>query len=200
MDARAKKLCDKIIGEARARAAEIITEAEDAARAEIELAEAEAQKRASEFLGKARAAAERECQSLISMGQLDLRNKELALKQELIGSVFDEALEKLKAMPSEEYTRLVSSIILRLRPQGQADLLVAEADQERLSEAAVRTLNTELGAEGLGTVKFTGYTDTIEAGFVLRQGDVAFNFSFADILSDLRETMEGEVAAVLFGQ
>lgn len=200
MDARAKKLCDKIIAEARSEAAQIIDKAKAAARDEIARAEAEAKASADQLLARERAVAERDAQSRVSMGQLDLRNDELAVKQELIESVFNEALERLKAMTPGEYSQLVSSIVLRLEPQGAMELLVAESDRGRLDETAVQALNAELKAKCPGTIRFGGYTDSIETGFALREGDVALNFSFVDILSDLRETMEGEVASILFQQ
>lgn len=193
-----QKLCDRIIDEARSEAAAIIAKAHSEADEELERAKADAAKQAEEFLTRARAAAERERQSRLSMAQLELRNQELALKQELISAVFDEALERLKAMTPQEYARLVCSVVLDLAPKGEMELIVAEADRGRVDEAIVDALNTELRAKGLGAVKFGGYTDSIEVGFILREGDVAYNLSFADIILDLRDTMEAEVAAVLF--
>ena len=59
-------------------------------------------------------------------------------------------------------------------------------------------MNGELKSKGLGSVELGDYRDDIEAGFILKQGDVTLNFSFAGILSDLRETMENEIASLLF--
>ena len=62
----------------------------------------------------------------------------------------------------------------------------------------IESVNEELKSKGLGSVELGDYRDDIEAGFILKQGDVTLNFSFAGILNDLRETMESEVASLLF--
>lgn len=198
MDARAKKLCDKIVGEARTKAAEIVAESRAAAERELEKAEADARKSADAYLAKAKAEAERDGQRRVSVGQLDLRNEELALKQGLIDSVFDEALGRLRAMSADEYGRVVSSIVLGLSLDGSYELLAAATDESRIGAPLVHALNEMMKSRGPGTIQFGGYSETIETGFILVQGDVVLNFSFVDMLYDLRETLEGEVAQLLF--
>lgn len=198
MDASAKKLCDRIVADARARAAEIVEEARAAATETLEQAETEARRNADEYLHRAREHAARDAERLVSVGQLDLRNEELALKQDLLGCVFDEALQRLKDMPAEEYGRLLSSMIIDANPQGVVQLQVAEADRSRIGDELVDALNQELKSRGMGSVQFGGYIDSIDAGFILKEGAIALNFSFDDILSDLRETMESEIASLLF--
>ena len=123
MDASAKKLCDKIVADARAKAAEMVNEARAAAALTLEQAEREAQRSADDYLQKARELAERDAARRVSLGQLDLRNEMLALKQELLDSVFRGALETLKAMP-EEYGKLLSTMIVEAQPSGTDDCIV----------------------------------------------------------------------------
>jgi len=198
MDASAKKLCDKIVADARAKAAEMVNEARAAAALTLEQAEREAQRSADDYLQKARELAERDAARRVSLGQLDLRNEMLALKQELLDSVFREVLETLKAMPATEYRKLLSSMIVQAQPSGTVQLEVAAADRSRVGPELIESVNEELKSKGLGSVELGDYRDDIEAGFILKQGDVTLNFSFADILNDLRETMESEVASLLF--
>jgi V/A-type H+-transporting ATPase subunit E len=132
------------------------------------------------------------------LGQLDLRNEMLALKQELLDSVFSEALETLKTMPAGEYEKLLSTMIVQAQPRGTVQLHLAAADRGRVGAELVESVNGELKSKGLGSVELGDYRDDIEAGFILKQGDVTLNFSFAGILSDLRETMENEIASLLF--
>jgi V/A-type H+-transporting ATPase subunit E len=198
MDASAKKLCDKIVADARAKAAEIVEEARTAAASVLERAEREAKRSADDYLLKAKERAERDAARRVSLGQLDLRNEMLGLKQELLDSVFRGALETLKAMPVEEYGKLLSTMIVEAQPRGTVRLHVAAADRDRVGPELVGSVNRELRSRGLGSVELGDYTDEIEAGFILKQGDVALNFSFVGILSDLRETMESEIASLLF--
>ncbi|NLU42944.1 MAG: hypothetical protein GXX08_12180 [Firmicutes bacterium] len=198
MDASAKKLCDKIVADARAKAAEMVNEARAAAALTLEQAEREAQRSADDYLQKARELAERDAARRVSLGQLDLRNEMLALKQELLDSVFREVLETLKAMPATEYRKLLSSMIVQAQPSGTVQLEVAAADRSRVGPELIESVNEELKSKGLGSVELGDYRDDIEAGFILKQGDVTLNFSFAGILNDLRETMESEVASLLF--
>jgi len=132
MDASAKKLCDKIVADARAKAAEMVNEARAAAALTLEQAEREAQRSADDYLQKARELAERDAARRVSLGQLDLRNEMLALKQELLDSVFREVLETLKAMPATEYRKLLSSMIVQAQPSGTVQLEVAAADRSRV--------------------------------------------------------------------
>ena len=198
MDASAKKLCDKIVADARAKAAEMVNEARAAAALTLEQAEREAQRSADDYLQKARELAERDAARRVSLGQLDLRNEMLALKQELLDSVFSEALETLKTMPAGEYEKLLSTMIVQAQPRGTVQLHLAAADRGRVGAELVESVNGELKSKGLGSVELGDYRDDIEAGFILKQGDVTLNFSFAGILSDLRETMENEIASLLF--
>lgn len=200
MDAKAKKLCDRIVGEARTKAAEIVAESRVVAERELERAKAEAESSAEAYLAKAKAEAERDSQRRVSVGQLDLRNEELALKQGLIDSVFDEALARLRSMGADEYGRLLTSIVMGLSLNGSYQLVAAATDEPRIGAPLVNSLNEAMKSRGLGTVQFGGYSEAIEAGFILVQGDVVLNFSFVDMLSDFRETLEGEVAQLLFGQ
>lgn len=198
MDASAKKLCDKIVADARAKAAEIVEEARTAAALALEQAEREAKRSADDYLEKARARAERDAARRVSLGQLDLRNEMLALKQELLDSIFHDAMETLKSMPAKEYRELLSTMIVQAQPCGTVQLEVAAADRSRVGSELIQSVNDELKSKGLGSVQLGDYRDDIDAGFVLKQGDVTLNFSFAGILNDLRETMESEIASLLF--
>jgi V/A-type H+-transporting ATPase subunit E len=198
MDASAKKLCDKIVADARATAAEIVEEARATAALALEQAERDAKESADDYLQKAKDRAERDAARQVSLGQLDLRNEMLALKQELLDSVFSEALETLKTMPAGEYEKLLSTMIVQAQPRGTVQLHLAAADRGRVGAELVESVNGELKSKGLGSVELGDYRDDIEAGFILKQGDVTLNFSFAGILSDLRETMENEIASLLF--
>ena len=78
------------------------------------------------ILARGRRAAEERLERLKSAAQLERRKLELAAKQEVLSEAFEQALEKLCALPEEEYIQLLTGMVL------QACLLYTSHQQVQL--------------------------------------------------------------------
>ena len=98
---------DDVLGKARAKADEIRTGYE----AQAAKARAEAESRSR------RAAQDREAR-LVDAAEMDRRKLLLSAKQEMVGKAFDLALEKLCAMPDDQYTAVTAGMLVQAAPNG----------------------------------------------------------------------------------
>jgi V/A-type H+-transporting ATPase subunit E len=100
----------------------------------------------------------------VSAAELQGRKMLLSAKQEAIKKSFDKAIEKLKAMPEDEYLNFIAQEILKI-PNCEGSIVLNAKDRENIGERLVKTVNEKLGAEKVvlskNTVKASG-------GFVLK--------------------------------
>ena len=75
------------------------------------------------ILARGRRAAEERLERLKSAAQLERRKLELAAKQEVLSEAFEQALEKLCALPEEEYIQLLTGIVLQAVSTGREQLV-----------------------------------------------------------------------------
>lgn len=186
-----QELIDKIIRDAEERARSIISDAENKA-AEMRIA---AHEESSRLLENARLMAEASAPEVIgrrrAMAELESRKLVLEAKQELIASVYAEALRAVKA--SDRYEDLLVKMILSVAEDGDTVVFAASdydrVDRKRILAEAMRqggirlTQSEERGAFG--------------GGIVLRGKDCDKNLSLEVELETLRSE-ENIAAKVLF--
>lgn len=208
---------DGILAQARAEAAEIAARYEAQARAESD-----------DILARGgKAAAERE-ERLASVAQLECRKAELEAKQEAIEAAFALALEKLQALPEDEYVALLAALAARAARTGRETLIFSPADRDRVGRAVAAAANEKLaravapglpgeladskvgaildkvvsGASallnGTGMLTVSGETRPMNGGFILSDGAVEVNCTFDTLIRLQRGALAGEVAKVLF--
>jgi V/A-type H+-transporting ATPase subunit E len=130
----------------------------------------------------------------VSAAELQGRKMLLSAKQEAIKKSFDKAIEKLKAMPEDEYLNFIAQEILKI-PNCEGSIVLNAKDRENIGERLVKTVNEKLGAEKVvlskNTVKASG-------GFVLKRGSVEINSTFETLLDSMKDELTGEIANALF--
>ena len=174
---------DRILDEARGEAAQII---------ERNRAQAEAEKTALRDRNE-KAAAERE-EWLVSVAQMEARQVSLAAKQEMVEKAYDLALEKLCAMPEEQYTEVVAGLIAQAAPDGRGEVIFNAEDAKRIGEAAVTFANKKLN----GKLTLSQETRPVRGGFILKNGNVEVNGTFETLVRLQRGQTAGAVAKTLF--
>lgn len=180
------------------------------------------------ILARGRRAAEERLERLKSAAQLERRKLELAAKQEVLAEAFDLALEKLCAMPEQEYVALLTKLALEASSTGREQLIFSPQDRSRVgkqvvvaaNEALVKGVAPELpeaiteskvGAflgkvvnttaamvTGTGLLTLSEETRPIKGGFIMVDGDIEVNCAFETLVRLQREKLEKEVAGVLF--
>ncbi|MCI2055816.1 MAG: V-type ATP synthase subunit E [Oscillibacter sp.] len=185
IDAQAQAEIDQILAQAREDAAQVTARYQ--AQADRESADLKAR-------GE-KAAAERE-ERMVSVAELEARKTTLAAKQEMVEQAFALALEKLCALPDEQYTKTVAGLLAKAAPDGKGSVIFAKAQRERIGAAAVSEANRLLGEKGKLTL--SNETRELRGGFILVNGDVEVNGSFETLVRLQKGTMAGETAKLLF--
>ena len=152
----------------------------------------------------------------------------VAAKQEVLSEAFEQALEKLCALPEEEYIQLLTGMVLQAVSTGREQLVFSPRDRSRIgkqvvvaaNEALVKAVAPELpdsltdsrvGAllgkvvnsaaaqiTGTGLLSLAEETRPIRGGFILVDGPVEVNCSFETLVRLQREKLENQAAELLF--
>jgi len=175
-----------ILDEAKAEAAEILKQADDATEAQSAALVNETRERA-ELIGRI----------ADSGSELEGRKLLLSLRQELISGVIDEALKRLRALPAEQYFSVCERLACRFADKGEGQIVFSKADRERLPGGFMDALNGKLEGKG---AKLALAADTVESngGFVLRYGGIEENCSFAAIVEQDRDSLSDRLGKILF--
>ena len=220
-----EKITAKIIQDSEAEVTRILEETERKARSIGEEAQAQADREREEILARGRRTADERLERLKSAAQMERRKLELAAKQEVLAEAFDLALEKLCAMPEQEYVALLTKLALEASSTGREQLIFSPQDRSRVgkqvvvaaNEALVKGVAPELpeaiteskvGAKvvnttaamvtGTGLLTLSEETRPIKGGFIMVDGDIEVNCAFETLVRLQREKLEKEVAGVLF--
>ena len=223
-----EKITAKIIQDSEAEVTRILEETERKAHSIGEEAQAQADREREEILARGRRTADERLERLKSAAQMERRKLELAAKQEVLAEAFDLALEKLCAMPEQEYVALLTKLALEASSTGREQLIFSPQDRSRVgkqvvvaaNEALVKGVAPELpeviteskvGAflgkvvnttaamvTGTGLLTLSEETRPIKGGFIMVDGDIEVNCAFETLVRLQREKLEKEVAGVLF--
>lgn len=181
-----------------AESRKVLDEAEERARAIASAAKAEALSRRERILGESRREAEK-AESL-SKARAEALRRQLVLraKQEMVDSVFTEALARLSSMPAGEYRETVLRSLTAFAA-GTETVTFGPEDESKLGADFAGVANSALkaaGKEGRLTVTFAALS--LGGGLILTSGGVSQNLTFPTLVGRLRDEMEMEVARVLF--
>ena len=119
-------LTSKIISDAEVKKKEILNEANAKAEAMIKNKIEEANKKASSILQKAQLESTTIKERVASKTELEIRNKKLAAKQEVIDKVFEKAKVRLTAMSAEKLGEFIRNSIMNLNIDGDEEIMIEE--------------------------------------------------------------------------
>ena len=223
-----EKITAKIAQDARAEIDALTAETDGKVSAIRDEAAAQARQEANDIVEKGRAAAGERLERLSSAAQMERRKLELGAKQEVLGEAFDLALEKLCALPEQEYVALLTRLALEASTSGREQLIFSQKDRVRVGKQVVIAANealvkqrapalpeevakTKVGAfvdklvhntaavvTGAGMLTLAEETRDIRGGFIMADGDVEVNCAFETLVRLQREKLEKKVADVLF--
>jgi len=192
-------LTSKIIKDAEVKKIEILNEATVKADEIIKKKTEDANKKASSILQKAEMESKTIKERIISKTDLEIRNKKLLAKQQVIEKVFEAAKEKLKAMNAEEFTKFIKNSIMALDIHGDEEIIINPVDRDKLPEKFLAEVNKALISKGkLGNLKFNVKTDEIDGGFILSKNGIEINNSFDELVNSLKYELEYKVGKILF--
>ncbi len=185
IDADEQAVIDSLLAAAREQAAQ--TDARFQAQADAQAADLRARNE--------RNAAQHE-ERLVGVAELEARKSALAVRGEMVDRAFALALEKLCALPDEQYVKITSAMLAKAATDGKGTVFFSEKDRPRIGERAVAEANKLLG--GSGALTLSKETRTLRGGFVLVCGKVEVNCGFETLIRLAKSEMAGEIAKSLF--
>lgn len=163
-------------------------------------AEEEARRLKEELSQRAKLKASRLKDSLLSSARLEFQKSILAEKQAILGEVFQEVIDRLQKLNSEEYLRVLGKLLLQTVETGEEEIIVPPRDRQQLDSVFLSRINQQLKQRGKkGNLKLSEQTRPLAGGFILRSGKVEINNSFSALVTQKREMQEREIVDVLFG-
>ncbi len=182
IEAETQREIDRILGAAKDEAAKVAAQYH-----------AQAEGEARELAAKnEKAAAERE-ERLVSAAEMEARKVQLAAKQEMLEKAYALALEKLCAMPHEQYVDVLAGLLEQASSTGTEEAVFSEKDRSA-GEAAVKLVNERSGKQ----LRLSSETQPIRGGFILKNNNVEVNCAFETLVRLQKAETAGAVVKTLF--
>ncbi|WP_297982149.1 V-type ATP synthase subunit E [uncultured Oscillibacter sp.] len=221
-----EKITGRITADAQAETERILTAAREEAAQITARYKAQADAESADLAAKnAKAAVERE-ERLVSVAQMEARKVQLAAKQEMVEKTYALALEKLCAMPEEQYVQVLADLLVQASSTGREEVIFSPADRDRVGKAAVAKANELLAkqaapdvpqgsskvtdllskvatsvtalAKGTALLALSKETRPIKGGFILKDENVEVNCTFDTLVRLQKAETAGMVAKKLF--
>ena len=189
-----EKITQRIASEAQAEIDRILGDARDEAARITANYRAQADAEAQELADKnERAAAEQE-ERLISAAQMKASRLQLAAKQEMVEKAYIQALDKLCAMPKEQYVDVLAKLLVEASSNGKEEAVFSKEDREQAGKAAVEKANQISGKQ----LRLSEESLPIRGGFILKDKNVEVNCTFETLVRLQKAETAGAVAKTLF--
>ena len=189
-----EKITQRIASDAQAEIDRILGDARDEAARITANYRAQADAEAQELADKnERAAAEQE-ERLISAAQMKASRLQLAAKQEMVEKAYIQALDKLCAMPKEQYVDVLAKLLVGASSNGKEEAVFSKEDREQVGKAAVEKANQISGKQ----LRLSEESLPIRGGFILKDKNVEVNCTFETLVRLQKAETAGAVAKTLF--
>ncbi len=192
-------ITSKILKDAEERKESILAEAEGTKIKTLSKSTEKANVESKEIIDKATTEAKSKKERVISSAKLKARNNKLAAKQEIISEVFAQSIEELCKISDVEFINFVKNTILSLDVYGDVNLILNEEGKKLMDFKIIGEINIELQSKGRDiSVKVAEQTGNFRGGFILEKNGLEINNTFEALVQESKETLEFEVANVLF--
>lgn len=138
---------------------------------------------------------DREIQQMTRLEQqVDNQTRQANLKsrQDLINQLFKEAAAKMSSWSSQETGNFIQAVLKGFEGQ-DVTLVLSEQTKANLGETQLSKL-----LEANPSLTYDESGKLAQAGFVLRQGCVDYNFTYDQLVESLRETLSTDLAQQVF--
>ena len=189
-----EKIIQRIESEAQAEIDRTLADAREKAAAIADTYRKQAEAEARELGAKnEKAAAERE-ERLVSSAQMEARKVQLAAKQDMVERAYALALDKLCAMPEEQYVAVLADLLVKASSNGREEAVFSKEDRGRVGEKAVVKANALSGKQ----LRLSAETQPIRGGFILKDKNVEVNCAFETLVRLQKAETAGVVVKTLF--
>jgi V/A-type H+/Na+-transporting ATPase subunit E len=193
-------IADEVLGDAQKEAEAIILGAEEEAKKTLKTAKEKADQNYLSIINQAKAKAEAEKRKIISLTEVEIRNRLLQTKEELVDLAFKKALQQLEAfVKTEQYhdylLNLIEQASKRINPKNLL-VQVNAKDKAWLTQESLTLLAIKLHFN----IKLSNQTKDFVGGCRIQteDGKVTYDCTIDNQLQELKPTLRSEVAKILF--
>lgn len=138
-------------------------------------------------------------ESMLQNARLKLAQEILKTKSSAINAIFEEALNRLKNLPADDYVSWVNKTILRTAEPGENEIILPPkflkvVDTTKFLEDVNKKLKSK------SRIKFSKNSQKqgVESGFILKKQRKEINCSFQSLLDEKRNDIRLKVNKILF--
>lgn len=182
-----KIIIDKIIAEAEEAAKATLARGQKEADAILKAGREKADKELDVFDRNAQAEAEKAASKEISGAEMQAKKAILEAKQNILAEVIAEAEKRLLSLEDAAYAKVIGGMLERLDKSLGTEIIVSAKDASRLAAVVAEK----------GFVLSEKNAD-ISGGFIVKNGDIEYNYSFESIITVEKEEIQQIAAKILF--
>lgn len=191
-----------VVGDVQKEAEAIILVAENEAKATLKTAKEQADQNYRATITQAKAKAEAEKRKIASVTEVEMRNRLLQIKEDLVDVAFEKALVELKNfVQTEDYHNyLLKTIQNAAQRMGQKDLVVQvnAKDKGWLTADTLKRLSKKLHCE----LRLSDKTEDYLGGCIIQteDGKIIYDATLDNRLQELKPVLRIELSKTLFGE
>ncbi|MDX9916718.1 MAG: V-type ATP synthase subunit E [Gudongella sp.] len=177
-------LTQRILDDAKEKADSILSEADRKSKELLDAKVREAEASKEKLIERATSEAAMIKDRVVSSAELKVRDEKLTAKQEMLDKVFSMAKDRLKELDDSQYKDFLDSTLKQIEIKGTGTLMVPSS-KKAVAEGVVKSLSVVVD-------------EKIESGFMIKDDDIIYNYTFDSLVDDLRDQIEAEIAIELF--
>ncbi len=182
-----KKIIDKIVADAVAEKAKILEQAKKEADVVLQKAQEQSAKITESESVLSDAEAEKARGKEISGAEMEAKKLILSTKQECVKMALERVKQKLSQLSDEEY----QNMILTMLEKAEKGEEIVFSQKDKQNEALMAKLAEK-------RIAISEETRELEGGFIVKKGEIEYNYSFEAILIVEKENIEQIAAEILF--
>ena len=195
----AQRITSRILSEAEQSKAALLEAAKADAAQKLAAAQAQADEILKQAAQETAVAAQAQKKRRLSAIDSELRKEVLSTRRTLLDNVFDKALQKLTDRPSADQVAMMASRIVEASPDGRGEIMLSAKDAAALGGQLLEKVQDLYSRSGLKPeLKISSRTINTSGGFVLKIGDIDYNYTYDALVKASKEELESKVAALLF--
>ncbi|NTR31875.1 ATPase V [Enterococcus faecium] len=137
---------------------------------------------------------EKKYRQLRNRQQVEVRQENLNAKQEFLRRLFADAITEMENWDESEQIQFIKNALYSLPLTGKVAFIAGEKSAAYLSQTLLDEWNNELPF----MMVLSDETVADQAGFLINDQGVQYNFLFSSLVQDIQGTMSFEIANQLF--
>lgn len=195
-------ITSEVLEDVQKEAEAIIIAAENEAKETLKAAKEQADQKYQAIINQAKTKAENERRKITSVTEVEMRNRLLQTKEDIVNTAFEKALIKLEDfVTTEKYHEYLLKLIEEVAERiGQKNLVVQvnAKDKAWLTQDILNPLSKKLHCK----LKLSDQTEDCVGGCKIQtvDGKITYNSTIDNRLQELKPALRVEVAKILFGK